>query len=343
MSIAVSVLVPVYNVENTLRRCVESILNQTFKDFEIILVNDGSTDNSGSICDEYAQSYSNIRVIHKKNEGLGPTRNIGIKEAKGDFIYHCDSDDWLKEDLLEKAYAKITATNSDVVVFGYDIFTERNGDIIPFSSVFVEDNTYTDKNAVRKFFAEQYFNSFVVLSACNRMYRRAFVIENSLYFPELRRSQDVAYSLLLFNSIERLATIKETYYCYIIEPGVYKGRSFDEMIEIYSMVYDWSKDYFTRWGLIETSAGKKLIDNVCEQIANYSAYAFTVKYQKEWKKNAKKLVTDEKIRNYFSSYSNEKKSRFMSIFSIGIKIKSPILLLWISKMVRRKIKEQNQK
>ncbi len=339
MSIKISVLVPVYNVEKTLNRCVESILNQTFKDFEIILVNDGSTDGSGAICDDYAKRYENIKVIHKENEGLGPTRNVGIREARGEFIYHCDSDDWLKENLLEKAYNAITEADAEVVVFGYDIFTEKNGEIIPYGSVCVDDDKFPDKNAVRSFFVEQYFNSFVVLSACNRMYRRSFIIDNELYFPPLRRSQDVAYSLLLFNSIERLVTIKEAFYCYIIEPGVYKGRSFEEMVEIYSTVYDWSNEYFTKWGLAKGKAGQKLINNVCEQIANYSAYAFTVKYKEAWKENAKHLINNKKIREYFSNYKNTKKSRFMKLFSLGMQLKSPRFLMWVSKLARKRMSE----
>lgn len=337
MSVAISVLVPVYNVEKTLDRCIQSILNQTFKDFEIILVNDGSTDNSGKLCDDYSEKYDNIRVIHKPNEGLGPTRNVGIKEAKGEFIYHCDSDDWIKEDLLEKVYAKITETNSDVAVFGYDIFTEKNNKIIPFGSVSVDDKIFTDDKSVKKFFTEQYFNSFVVLSACNRMYRRSFIIDNELFFPELRRSQDVAYSLSLFDRIERLVTIKDSFYCYIIEPGVYKGRSFEEMIDIYCTLYDWTSGYFKKWNLFETEAGQRLVNNICEQIANYSAYAFVEKYKDEWKKNTKILIKDKRVKKYFSMYKNDKNSRFMQLFSLGINLSSPVMLYMVSKLVRKKI------
>lgn len=337
MSVAISVLVPVYNVEKTLDRCIQSILNQTFKDFEIILVNDGSTDNSGRLCDEYAEKYDNIRVIHKQNEGLGPTRNVGIKEAKGDFIYHCDSDDWIKENLLEKVYAKITETNSDVAVFGYDIFTENNGKIIPYASVGVDDKIFTDEKEVKKFFTEQYFNSFVVLSACNRMYRRSFLVDNELFFPGLRRSQDVAYSLSLFDRIERLVTIKDSFYCYIIEPGVYKGRSFEEMIDIYCTLYDWTSDYFKKWNLFETEAGQNLVNNICEQIANYSAYAFVEKYKDEWKKNTKILIKNKRIKKYFSMYKNDKNSRFMQLFSLGITLGSSVMLYMVSKLVRKKI------
>ena len=154
MSVAISVLVLVYNVEKTLDRCIQSILNQTFKDFEIILVDDGSTDGSGKLCDDYAKEYDNIRVIHKENEGLGPTRNAGIKAAKGEFVYHCDSDDWLKEELLEKVYNAITQTNSDVAVFGYDIFTEKNNEIMPYDTICVDDMVLSDGESVKAFFAE---------------------------------------------------------------------------------------------------------------------------------------------------------------------------------------------
>lgn len=337
MSVAVSVLVPVYNVEKTLDRCIQSILNQTFKDFEIILVDDGSTDNSGALCDEYAQKYDNIKVIHKENEGLGPTRNAGIKAAQGEFLYHCDSDDWLKEDLLEKSYNAIKESDAQVLVFGYDIFTEKEGDIVPYGSIKVQNELFENADDVRKFFTKQYFNSFVVLSACNRMYKRSFIIDNELYFPPLRRSQDMAYSLLLFDHIERLVTLEESFYCYIIEPGVYKGRAFDEMIDIFSTVYDMTAEYFDKWGLNVGETQQNLINNTCEQIANYSAHAFVVKYKDDWKKNAKKLIEDKRVNKYFSQYKNIKKSKFMALFTLGIRLGSKRLLFEVSKIMREKI------
>lgn len=337
MSVAISVLVPVYNVEKTLDRCIQSILNQTFKDFEIILVNDGSTDNSGKLCDEYSEKYDNIRVIHKPNEGLGPTRNVGIKEAKGEFIYHCDSDDWIKEDLLEKAYKAITETDSEVLVFGYDIFTEKNGKIIPYDTVKVENGVYRNYNDIRRFFTLQYFNYFIVLSACNRLYRRSFIVENNLYFPSYRRCQDMAYSLLLFDHIEKLVTIEESFYCYVIEPGKYKGRSYNEVVNIYCDVFNLTAEYFDKWGLYVDELKQKLINNVCEQIANYSAYAFVEKYKDEWKKNAKILIKDKRVKKYFSMYKNDKNSHFMQLFSLGVHLGSKEMLYCVCKLMRDKL------
>ena len=276
-------------------------------------------------------------MIHKENEGLGPTRNAGIRAATGDFVYHCDSDDWLREDLLEKAYRAITEADAQVLVFGYDIFTEENGQLLPYDSIKVGNNIYQGQQEVRRFFVDQYFHSFVVLSACNRMYRRSFLIENELYFPDFRRSQDMAYSLLLFDRIEKLVTIEQAFYCYIIEPGYYKGRSYQEMVDIYSKVYDMTVQYFEKWGLHTGTAKQKLTDNVCEQIANYSAHAFAVKYPEQWKENAKHLLQNREIQQYFKKYGNLKKSRFMTFFSMGMRLRSKLVLYAVSRFVNRKI------
>lgn len=114
-----SVIVPIYKVERYLSKCIESILNQTFSDFELILVDDGSPDNCPVICDEYAAKDGRIKVIHKKNGGLVSARNIGVKASTGEYICYVDGDDWIKENLLETVYNKATkAANPDMVIFG---------------------------------------------------------------------------------------------------------------------------------------------------------------------------------------------------------------------------------
>lgn len=97
-----SIIVPVYNVEKYLVRCIESVINQTFKDFECILIDDGSLDNSGNICDEYSLKDSRIVVVHQNNAGVSAARNTGLNIAKGEYICFCDSDDWLEDSLLEQ-------------------------------------------------------------------------------------------------------------------------------------------------------------------------------------------------------------------------------------------------
>lgn len=117
----ISIIVPVYNVENYLVRCIESILAQTFKEFELILVNDGSPDNCGKICDEYAQKDSRIRVIHKSNGGLSDARNSGIEISTGKYIGFVDSDDYIEPDMYEVLYNDIKKCNADIACCAYYI------------------------------------------------------------------------------------------------------------------------------------------------------------------------------------------------------------------------------
>ena len=137
----ISVIVPVYNVEQYLERCVDSIINQTYKNLEIILVNDGSTDNSGKLCDELAKRDDRIRVIHKENGGLSDARNTGIEEAEADLIGFIDSDDYIDENMYELLIDNLRETNADLSMCGhYDVYnnvseaqvTERkHGRLVP--------------------------------------------------------------------------------------------------------------------------------------------------------------------------------------------------------------------
>ncbi len=126
-----SVIVPIYNIEKYISRCINSVLEQTFADFELILVDDGSPDNCPEICDEYAKKDSRIKVVHKENGGLVSARQAGISIAKGDYIFNLDGDDAITEDALMSAYQIIQDTNADMVSFSYRIFTDgKLGDVV---------------------------------------------------------------------------------------------------------------------------------------------------------------------------------------------------------------------
>lgn len=123
----ISCIVPIYNSEKYLKKCIDSIVAQTFKSFELILVDDGSSDQSPQICDEYSKIYPFVKVIHKKNEGVSSARNNGLDIAKGEYIYFCDSDDWIESDMFDKALKSIGA--NDILFF--DVIEEKkNGQYI---------------------------------------------------------------------------------------------------------------------------------------------------------------------------------------------------------------------
>jgi glycosyltransferase involved in cell wall biosynthesis len=115
----ISIIVPVYNAEKYLKRCINSIVNQSFCDFELILINDGSTDKSGRICDEYAQIDKRIKVVHKKNEGVSLTRNLGINIANGEYITFIDSDDWIEQDFFKKAIEYIKKNDVSILITSF--------------------------------------------------------------------------------------------------------------------------------------------------------------------------------------------------------------------------------
>lgn len=120
-----SVIVPVYNVEKYLDKCLASILGQTFKDYECIIVDDGSPDNSNTIIDNYVKKDQRFKVIHQKNMGLSAARNVGLDIAKGDYITFIDSDDYIANDYLEKFASKITSTDADIVICGFiEVYAE---------------------------------------------------------------------------------------------------------------------------------------------------------------------------------------------------------------------------
>ena len=122
---AVSVICPVYKAEKYLHRCVDSILSQTFKDFELLLVDDGSPDRSGEICDEYAAKDSRVRVFHKENGGVSSARQCGIDNALGEYTIHADPDDWVEPDMLEELYRKAKDEDADMVIC--DFYGEKDG------------------------------------------------------------------------------------------------------------------------------------------------------------------------------------------------------------------------
>ena len=329
----ISVCIPVYNVEKTLRRCVDSIYAQTFQDFEVILVDDGSPDNSGAICDQIATEHDNVKVIHKANEGLGPTRDRGLDAATGEYVYHCDSDDWFEPEMLENAVTAIEKHNADVVIFGYHLLTEgQDGSYKTYGYTLVPDGVY-EGDAVRQFYVDNYFNSFSVMSACNRLCRRSFLVDNNIRFPKLRRAQDMAYSLILFDKINKLVTLKEAYYDYVITPGVYKTKNIKETVDINFMIYNYTKEYFTKWNLYSEQLRKKIENITCVRIANNCSYFLAINHEKA-KEESQILFNNQELRVLLKN-SKFPSSRFMRLFKYAILLKSKKLLQIVCNIQRK--------
>ena len=149
----ISVIVPIYNVEQYLENCINSILNQTYRNLEVILVDDGSPDNCGKICDRYSDKDPRIKVIHKLNGGLSDARNKGIDTAEGEYLTFVDSDDTILPEMIDKLYQRIVIDQSDLAFCGYQQVNQK-GDVL--SEVYLEDNLLSGFDALRKSYEKKW-------------------------------------------------------------------------------------------------------------------------------------------------------------------------------------------
>ena len=217
----VSVVLPIYNVEMYLERCIESIVNQTYKNLEIILVDDGSPDHCPQICDEWGKKDSRVRVVHKVNAGLGMARNTGIEHATGKYICFFDSDDYVKTNTIEKIVGLTEKVNADIVTFGYSN-VDNNGlvknEYVPstvkeiFRGKEVQEEFLPDMLAERK----ESVNKRLHMSAWASLYSMKLIKESGWKFVSEREiiAEDVYSLLVLYKSVQCVAVLSEALYFY---------------------------------------------------------------------------------------------------------------------------------
>lgn len=217
--IKVSIIVPVYNIpENILRQCIESTINQTLKEIEVILVDDGSTDDSGKICDEYASKDKRIKAIHKKNGGLSAARNTGLEKTTGEWITFLDSDDWIDAHTCEDTYKLGVESNSDVVIFGtIQEFKHYNN---PFKYHY-SDGTLFEGERCQELQCEILKFDGNIATAWGKLFNRQFLVENGLeHNAELRQgSEGIEFNIRVFEKVKRAYFTDHIYYHYIYNPN----------------------------------------------------------------------------------------------------------------------------
>ena len=201
----ISAIVPVYNVEKQLNRCVESLINQTHKDLEIILVDDGSTDNSGSLCDELAKTDSRIKVIHQENRGLSGARNSGLDVATGSYIFFVDSDDYLDTIALKKLLYHLQRCNADIVGCGFTYVSDHKADS-PFTNS--ESGIWSGKEAIHQMME----SNNLCTTAWNKLYKRS--LWEDVRFPEGRVHEDEATTYKLLYKSKIVAYVPDYFYKY---------------------------------------------------------------------------------------------------------------------------------
>lgn len=263
----ISIIVPVYQVEKYIRQCIDSILAQTFTDFELILVDDGSKDNSGKICDEYAEKDKRIRVIHKENDGLSDARNKGLDNASGNYFMFVDSDDYIAPNMAECLYKKISEAKADIAACNYryvfedgkkDFSTENKAEVINANEIF-----YNRKN-------ERNYGFWTI--ACNKLYKREKF--KSLRFRFGKYHEDEFWANDIYQMDIKAVTVSESLYYYRQRGNSIMGNknirkcfdiieAFEERINVYLNEEKYSDQAYKVliYSLEHLNEGKKLIKN----------------------------------------------------------------------------------
>lgn len=221
MCVKVSIIVPVYNVEAYIHRCMNSLINQTLKDIEIILIDDESPDNCGNICDEYAKKDKRIKVIHKKNQGLGLARNSGIEIASGEYIAFVDSDDYVSLDMYDKLYSKVIRENADTCFCSYNRINFDGN--ISKCSIFLDKNVYNQENIVTDILINMlgsepssYEDIVLDMSVWRAIYSRNIINNNNIRFCSEREfiSEDIIFHLDYLILNKKVTIVKDSLYNY---------------------------------------------------------------------------------------------------------------------------------
>ena len=210
-----SIIVPVYKAEDCLPQCVDSVLNQDFDDFELILVDDGSPDKCPAICDEYAKKDSRVKVIHKANGGASDARNVGIKSAVGDYLMFMDSDDyWNTQTVLLKINNTVEKNDVHIVQFGQEKLYSRDHKIVTGAErCLSQHNGCKTEDIIEQLVS----NGNLTISACSMAISRDFIVKNEVYFVVGKRTEDLEWAIHLYTHNPKWSFIDEYFYVYRIQ------------------------------------------------------------------------------------------------------------------------------
>lgn len=307
--IKLSIIVPVYNVEKYLKQCIDSIINQKLSNIEVILVDDGSTDESGKICDYYSDEYSYITTIHQKNKGLSGARNTGIKNSSGEFLMFVDSDDYINPKVDLKKI--IESLKNDITQYKWVYYYDDKDKYVYFPDM----KLYETTNISQMLFDKALDGSFSV-SACDKIVKKDIIEKKEIYFKEGIYSEDMDWTFRLYQEINTYSILNEDVYIYRqSRKGSITNKIKKKNIEdLYSIINYWFKyDY-----------KEDLIKNA---YLNYLAYHYVILITLINKSNCdkemkKKIYALDGIMNY----SNNKKVKMCkNLFKftgriIGLKI-----------------------
>lgn len=280
----ISIIVPVYKVEEYLSKCIESIILQTYINWELVLVDDGSPDRSGQICDEYAEKDTRIRVFHKDNAGVSSARNFGLDSAKGEFVMFVDSDDWISTDCLQVCVDEIEKDKLDALQFGFISVTDGlEKSCVKTSTIPLSGEKYIQNNS---------FN----VCAGGGIYKREIIEEQKLRFPEeLKLAEDQIFVLSFFKNARCIKYLDQGLYYYLQreDSAVHTPRS-EDMLRTCEQLIEFGKE----WSIIKSHIDAMIVLFIIDMIKNDDVpYMFLMNIYN--KQNVKAVYKGFRLQRFF--------------------------------------------
>lgn len=314
-----SFVIPVYNTEKYLDECIKSILAQTLRDFEVILVDDGSTDGSGDICDRYAKENDRVQTLHFGNAGLSMARNRGLERAAGEYVIFLDSDDyWAMEDGLAKI-DRALQPDTDVLIFAASDFIQTTHKLIPDRYDYPQAlNTLDSEDCLMYMIEHDLFNAH----ACKKVFRKAFLLENGLYFKAGIRTEDVELWIRAVNCLPRYMFLNERIYVYrhrsnSITTSIDAGH----LIEFGELIKEISRFTYTN-------------ERIRDALLSYDAYQLILLIAHSGKisrEDRKQLLEDMAEYRYLLKYRMYPRTRMVSLMIrvLGMNLSQKVLTAYL--------------
>ncbi|RJW31845.1 glycosyltransferase family 2 protein [Clostridiales bacterium TF09-2AC] len=329
----ISIIMPVYKVENYVGKAIESILKQTLMDFEFLIVNDGSPDRSGEICDEYAKTDSRIKVIHKENGGAPSARNMAIDIAQGKYLYFLDSDDWTEPTMLQDMYELAEKHDSQLVIAGFYIDTYYSDTEYMTIDYIPQNAIYRTKDEFRKD-AYKLFDKNMLYPPWNKLYLASWIKQQQLYFPTTLWD-DFPFNLSVIRNINQVVITSKQYYHFL------RARAESETAKYIPTMYEkreeehgWLLELYEYWDIFDTASqemmARRYIERLIGCFENLTNPNCNLSF-KEKRNQVRKMLYAERTR--ISLEKMLPKSLYMKGMIIPLKMENTILTLLEAKVI----------
>lgn len=325
-----SIIVPVYNCQDYIERCIESVVKQNTKDIELILVNDGSTDNTKELLKEYKKENDLIKVINKKNEGVSKARNAGLKEATGKYILFLDADDFLDESYIKEINEILKKyKNVELINFGfYSDVEDMEFNNLSRDEITYKEKYYKDQKALKKDFVELWDNT-MLYNIWNKVYVKKIIDENNIKFPKTNWGEDIEFNRLYLKAINNMYNSKKCFYHYVRERNgaatkVYKPNIF----ETRKNEFNEFNNYFDSWEIKKDKyyefSCRRYIERVLGCIEN--VYCSDMNFKERYSE-IKKIITDDITRETLKHAVPKSKKVKIMLTPIKLKLALPTMMM----------------